>query len=252
MPTATPDPAPYALLPMRSARRTGMILIDGLRTEGHEMGTGVRNWRPWVVAAGSLLFIGGGMHPEGGDGLSIRANFALMMADDAWVPGHSLMAVGAALLLVGVLLARRERAWPVPDTVMRFGVVAAAANVVELVIHTIVVVDKDALASGETQVLTALHLATAVAFYPLYGVAVAVLAFRLAGAWGRPLLAVSAVGVVGGVANALSAPLVILTEDSSYAVLFPVAGIAISVWLVAFGLAGARSPRPSPAVAVPA
>ncbi len=217
------------------------------------MGESKISWRPLVVMAGVLIFVGGGMHPDATeDNLSLRANFASMMANDGWVPGHSIMAVGAALLFGAVLLARRDRAWPLSDALFRLAVVAAAANLVELVVHTAVVVDEEALRDGETRVLTALHLVGSGAFYPLFGITVAILAWRLASAWSRPLWVVSAVGVVGGVSHAVSAPLAILTEDSTYEFLFPLAGITISVWLFVLGVAGLRLTAPASTAAAPA
>lgn len=196
-----------------------------------------------VAVSGALLFVGGGMHPEAPDDLSFRDNLAAMMADDAWVPGHSLMAIGAAVLLVALLIVRRRGSWPEAAKIVPFAVVAMAVNVVELILHTASVVDKEELAAGESPVVTMAHLGAAVLAYPLFGAAIALLAWQLMRSWSVPLRAVSA-GIVGGIANGLAAPLVILTQKQDFDVLFAIGGIATAVWLVVLGLAGVRVPAP--------
>jgi len=208
------------------------------------------SWRPLVAVAGLLTFVGGAMHPDASAAnLPLRANFASMMANGSWVPGHLIMTVGGAFLLGGVVLARRD--WPLSDALLRLALVAAVLNLVELVIHTAVVVDEAALRAGETHVLTALHLAGSGISYPLFGITVAILAWRLAGAWSRPLWVVSAVGIIGGICNALSTTLALLTGDSNYGFLFPVAGISISVWLFVLGVAGLRFDRSAKTAVAP-
>ncbi len=201
-------------------------------------------WRPFVAAGGALIFVGGGMHPDAVENdLPLRENFASMMAAGGWVPGHSIMAVGAALLVIGVVLARRQNAWPLPGPLLTITVVAVVANFAELIVHTAVIVDEDRLRAGETGVLTAAHLVGLVTAYPLYGITVAVVALRLAGSWTRPFWVIAAVGVIGGLCHAISAPLALITENSDYEFLFPVAGVTVSLWWIVVGLAGERALR---------
>ncbi len=198
-------------------------------------------WRPLIGLAGVVSFVGGGMHPQAPDGLQFRDSLAAMMADGAWVPGHALLGIGSALALAGLLAVRRTGAWPAASTALPFAVVAAAINTLELVFHTAAVIDRDELAAGEWPPLALVHLGMAVAAYPLFGVAIAWLAWRLLASWSLPLRAVSVAGIVGGIANALAAPLTILLRDPDFAFLFPIGGIGISIWLAVMGLAGLRS-----------
>ncbi len=170
-------------------------------------------WRPVLVVSGLLLFIGGGMHPSAPEGLSFRDNLAAMMEDDAWVPGHALMAVSSALLVVGLMMIRRRNSWPEAAKVLPVAVAAAAFNTFELILHTASVVDKEELAAGESPLIAMAHLTAAVIGYPLFGIAIAVLAWKLLRSWSAPLRAVS---IVGGIANALSAPIAIVSQKNDF------------------------------------
>ena len=51
-----------------------------------------RSWQLALVASGLLAAVGGGMHPDvDAAGNTAREELAVMTADDAWVPGHSLL-----------------------------------------------------------------------------------------------------------------------------------------------------------------
>lgn len=206
-------------------------------------------WWPLLVFGGLLVFVGGGMHgdPAGPD-LPIRQNLATTMEAGGWVLGHAIMTVGAALIAGGVWIARREAGWQLSRTLWRVLVVAVALNAIELVVHTAVIVEKDGLLAGETGLLTAVHLAGLLIVYPLYGLAVAAVAavrFRAAGIGHR---AIAALGIVGGVCHAVSAPLAVATESSAFEFLFPLAGVTVSAWWIGTGI----SARPRRAAAVPA
>lgn len=217
--------------------------------ESENVDEGSGRWRLPVAAAGLLLVAGGGMHPEAPDDLSFRDNLAAMMEDDAWVPGHTLVAVSAALVLVALVAVRRSGAWPVTPRLLRLATVAAGLNLVEAVLHTASVVDKDQLAAGETPPVTLGHLIAAVIAYPLFGAAIAALAWTLARNWSPPLRAVSGAGIVGGIATAFSAPLVVVARVQEFDLLFAVGAIGIALWLTVLGLAGLRATAPAPQVA---
>ena len=194
--------------------------------------------------AGLLFAVGGSQHPDAPTDLSFRDNLAVMMEDDAWVPSHVLMATSGILLVAALLVVRRGRLWPAAERLLPFALVAATVNAVELVFHTLALVDRQELADGESPPLAMTHLALSVVAYPLFGIAIALLAWRLASGWSPPLRVLAVVGVVGGIANALSAPVAILTRENTFDFLFPVGGIAIAVWLVAIGAVGIGETAP--------
>ena len=198
-------------------------------------------WRPLFAAAGVLLAVGGSMHPEADDALEFKEQLVVMMSNSSWVPGHSLMALSSMVLVAGLLLARRDSAWAAAGRLLPLAVVAAAVNSVELVLHTASVVDKDQLAAGGMPPVAFAHLALAVVAYPLFGLTMAALAWRMAGSWAVPLRAVSAAAVLGGVANAVAAPATILLREPAFSVLFTGA-VALALWMVVMGVAGLRQP----------
>jgi hypothetical protein len=87
--------------------------------------------------------------------------------------------------------------------------------------------------------ITFAHLTMAVIAYPLFGFTVAALAWRLASSWSLPLRAVTAAGIIGGIANGLAAPLTVGLREPAFSVLF-MGGIGISIWLLVMGVAGLR------------
>lgn len=210
-------------------------------------------WRPLIGLAGLLTFLGGPLHPDSSDTISLRERLTEMTADTTpWVLGHGLMTVGSAVLVVGLLAARRAGAWPTAAGVLPFAVAATLANTVELVLHTLAFVDHDRLADGEWAPLTVAHLGASVVTYPLFGIAVVLLAWRIMPSWPMAARPFAVVGIVAGVANALSAPLAVALDVDGASALFPVAGIGIAAWLLAVSLIGARSTDRSPADLTPA
>jgi hypothetical protein len=125
-------------------------------------------------------------------------------------------------------------------------------NTVELLLHTVAVVDKEALARNESPFVAMAHVVAAVVAYPVFGIAIALLAWHLLRTWAAPLRAVSVAGIVGGIANALSTPLVVLARVDGADALFPIAGITIALWLIVAGVAGIRVPATADAVPAPA
>ncbi len=198
-------------------------------------------WRPLVGAAGVLLLVGGAMHPQGDDVGNFKEELVTMMDDPSWVPGHALMALSSLLLLVALLRIRRSGAWDAAGRPLPLAVLATAVNTVELVLHTLAVVDKDQLAAGGMPPVTFAHLTMAVIAYPLFGFTMAALAWRLASSWPLPLRAISAAAVIGGIANGFAAPLTVLLREPAFSVLF-MGAVPISFWLITMGVAGLREP----------
>lgn len=211
--------------------------------------TSFPRWRLFVLLGGLLICIGGPMHPGG--------SMAQMLAHPSWVPGHTLVTLGFAALLAGlVMLARAGTVPPSTRRWLRFAVVATALQTIEMVLHTAAAVDHGNLVAGRATPVLSTHLALAVAFYPLFGAAI--IALILAGARDRALGSwwIAPLGVVGAAAHGAAAPLVVLLGDERFRILFP--GIALfALWAVIAALWPARAPvsaappapgrRPAPA-----
>lgn len=200
-------------------------------------------WRSFFVLAGVLVLAGGSQHPDAVQGVPYNVHTADMTADAMWVPAHLLMLAGFLALFVALLAARgdagfRARAgWTLTPAL-----VGAALSVVELVFHTAAKVDHDALLDGGSAPIALTHESLAVVAYPVLGLSLAFLAWRLATGAPAWMWVVAAVGIAGGLLQAVSAPLVIGTQDQEYSPIFKGA-ILICAWLVATGIAGLRTSR---------
>ena len=212
-----------------------------------------QRWRGLVAGAGLVSFVGGAMHPQAPDGLSFEDELINMMESDLWVPGHGLLALGAALLLLGFLRVRASGRWPEAAGLLRYAVIATAVYTAELVFHTAAIVDREALAdTGDFGPVLTIHLALAFVAYPLFGAATTLLGTRFLRSWGAPMKPLAVLGILAGVANGLAAPLVIGFEDPGFSFLFPIGGVGTSAFYVAAGLAGLRRSAPAPVVAAAA
>jgi hypothetical protein len=121
-------------------------------------------------------------------------------------------------------------------------VVGAAVAVVEGILHLVAVVDAEALPAGRPTPILNAHLALAVVAYPLIGLPFAALAW-LSGR--RRILThpvVGAVGALGGITHGLSAPIVVLSQDSRFSVLF-MGAMFIAIWLMVVGVGHFRPAR---------
>lgn len=207
-------------------------------------------WRILLVVSGVVAMAGGAMHPSAEVDGNVREDLAQMTAQDAWVPGHTMLAVGTALLALGLWSAWRRRAWPAE--VLRPLLAAAVAfslYTIETIVHTVAYVDSDALASGDSAPVAYTHLGLAAVLYPLSGLALTYLSVQIWKA-GRPAhRVIAAVGVLGGLIHAASVPLTLLFPNDDVSALFPVAAVALTIWSVSLGLIGFRSRVATPAAA---
>ncbi len=201
-----------------------------------------RSWPLALIASGALSAVGGGMHPEvDAAGTTAREELAAMTADSAWVPGHTLLALGVALLAVGLWGARRTGRWPAAHRALGVGVVAMVLYLVEAVLHTAAAVDSEALAHGHSAPVAVTHLALAAFLYPLSGAALVWVAHAIGSEWGR-LRFLSVLGIVGGVVHAVSVPATLLLPDTETSLLFATAGMSLAAWALVTGLMGLRRP----------
>jgi hypothetical protein len=197
-------------------------------------------WRPLMAAAGLVLLVAGGMHPDAPNDLSFRDTLAAMMDDGKWVPAHALLTVSMVLLAAGLVAARRRGVWPAAARLLPFAILAAAVNTVEAVLHTVSVVDTDELAAGESPPIAVAHLVAAVIAYPMLGVAVAALAWKLMPSWSPGWRAFSIIAMIGGIAYTLSTPLVVVARLGDADFLFPLGAIPMALWFTLVGIVGVR------------
>lgn len=202
-----------------------------------------RAWPLALIASGVLSAVGGGMHPDvDAEGNTAREELAVMTADPSWVPGHTLLAIGVVLLLVGLWGARRSGRWPGADSALKVGVVALALYFLEAVMHTAAAVDAENLAHGHSAPVAFTHLAMAAFLYPLSGAAFVWMAHAVGAEWGR-LRFLSVLGILGGVIHALSVPATLLLPDTETTPLFAAAGMLLAAWAFVTGLMGLRRRR---------
>lgn len=200
-------------------------------------------WRLALVASGVLTLAGGSMHPEADASDPLRQELATMTADESWVPGHTLIAVGTALLALGLWGAARHGPWPAARRALAVGAAVVGVYVVETLLHLAAVVDREALAAGEAAPVAFSHIGLAAVLYPVTGLTVVAVALRLAGSWQGPAKALAVPGVIGGALHAASVPLTIALPDTELSPVFALAGTFLALWGLAVGLSGIRAGR---------
>lgn len=199
-------------------------------------------WRVALIAGGVLMLVGGPMHPDSPAELPLRDELASMMDDDAWVPAHAVLLLATVLFTFGLWRVRRVREWPErAGGALRVAAVAFALYTVEAFVHLVAFVDVDRLRAGEFAPVAYTHLALSTVLYPLSGIALAYLAWRLLPTWSMPQRAFAVAGILGGLLHAVSVPTTMLLRDTEVSFLFAGAGTLIAVWSVAAGLVGVRA-----------
>jgi nitrate reductase NapE component len=190
-------------------------------------------WRPCFVLSALFILVGGPRHPRG--------TMAEMLGHHDWVLAHVLMLAGFVALLFGLILYSRGAV--VPDRTrkwIRFAVIGTALQVVEMVMHTVSVVDHANLVAGRATPVLSTHLGLAVVFYPIF--AATIVGLILAGMRDRSLGSpwIGWLGILGAVAHGAAAPLVILFKIDWARNLFP--GVAVlALWLLLAALWPSRS-----------
>ena len=201
-------------------------------------------WRLLLLASGAFMLAGGPRHPESDASHPLREELATMTAHPDWVPAHVLVLVSTVLLALGLWAARASGTWPASTRRALFvGAIAVSVYVIEAVFHLAAVVDSHALAHGGDAPVAFTHVGLSVVLYPITGLAIAGLALsygRALGGWRR---IVAGVGVVAGVAQALSVPLSLVLPDAELSPVFAAAGILTAVWAIGTGAGGVRPGR---------
>ena len=194
-----------------------------------------------LIASGVLLLVGGSMHPGAPKDLGLRQEFAIMMSDDAWIPGHALIVLSTVLLAAGLtVLLRRAPDGPERST-LRFARLAVSLYVVETVLHLFSFVDADRLRDGVFAPIAFAHIGLAAVLYPVSGLAVALLAARWWRRWSAPARTFAATGIVAGILHGLSVPLTLTFGDLDTAPLFAFGAIGIAIWSIAAGVVQLRA-----------
>lgn len=208
-------------------------------------------WRALLVLAGVLIVIGGMNHPR-------DPSMAEMLANPDWVWSHTVLLVGFLALLGGLVLYGRATE-PPPRTRrwLKWAVIGTVLQSIEMVLHTVSVVDAEHLAAHAATPVLNVHLTMTVLFYPIF--AATVIGFILATARDRSLGSpwIAWLGILGAAAHGTAAILVVAlpflfdVRIEGAAILFPML-MLFAVWLVLAGLWPLRAAAPagaSPATA---
>ena len=211
--------------------------------------TRTNRWRLLFVAAGATMALGGPLHPESDAKDSLRDELATMTSGDTWVLSHSLIAIGTALLAIGLWSAYRSDAWPRSTrTALRVTAVTMSLHVIETIFHLASVVDSSALAAGDPAPIAFAHVGLALVLYPVSGLSFAWLSARLFGVVGTPEKVFGIVGVAAGVIHAVSVPATVVFPDAELTPMFASAGMLFAGWSLGLGISGLRTVRAPQAV----
>lgn len=210
----------------------------------------VRNngWRIAMILSGIVAFVGGPQHPSSDAKDSLRTELAVMTADPAWIPSHILILLSVLLLTGGLLGARRDQNWPTQATsALRIAGVAMALYAVEAAFHLAAAVDSDRLASGDFAPIAFTHIALAAVLYPVSGLAIIHLSWKLLPTLSLPQRTLAVAGVLGGLLHAAAIPTTLIFGDLETSPMFAFAALLIAVWSIGIGLVGIRSWKRQPA-----
>ncbi|MHB1138668.1 MAG: alpha/beta fold hydrolase [Microthrixaceae bacterium] len=201
-------------------------------------------WRLAFVAGGAAMAIGGPLHPESDATDSLRDELATMTSGGTWVLSHSLIALGTALLAIGLWSAFRSDAWPRSTrTALKVAAVTMSLYVIETIFHLASVVDSEALAAGDAAPVAFTHVGLALVLYPVSGLAFAWLSARLFRVVGTPEKVFGVVGVVAGLLHAASVPMTVVLPDAELTPMFAGAGMLFAAWSLGLGISGLRTVR---------
>jgi hypothetical protein len=214
---------------MSTGTVTGARLLTGRRTSARASGA-------LFVGGGILTAVGGKLHPVG-SGDDVPGHLLTMFASPAWPLAHLLLLAGTVLGVTAILSAWRGRLFGAQ--VQPWLVVAALGwtfGAVELVPHLLAAREAHALAHHQATPVLDVHLVMQVVASPAVGLTGAALATAIARASrSRTAWVLAGFAVVGGVLSGAAAPLVVLTGNPVFTVLFPLQA-GLSVWLLGTGV----------------
>jgi hypothetical protein len=210
----------------------------------------IAGWRPLMVAAGVMMALGGRMHPEADASGTLREELAEMAADDAWVPGHTLLMIGTFALVTALWCARATDAWPRARRALTAAAMAMSLYAVETVFHLAAVVDAEHLAHGHAAPISVTHIGLSIVLYPVSGLILAAFGVRLIATESGVRRVVPGLAVVAGLLHAASVPGTLVLPDTELSPVFAGAGILLALWAILTGLVGStqsvRTSHPAP------
>ncbi len=186
-----------------------------------------------LAAGGALFAVGGLLHPSG--------PWSEQLVDLTWIPAHAILLLGAVAVSVALfLLASRLTLPPRVRTATRVAAVGVALGAAEMVPHLLAFTDAHAVAHGGPTPLLDIHMQAGLLTNLVLGLSLAtlaVLASRTRALGTGP--AVAALAVIGGIAFAAAAPMIVATGVDAFAILFS-GSVLIGLWLLISGVALAR------------
>lgn len=196
-------------------------------------------WRLAFAASGVAMLVGGPMHPESDARDPLREELATMTADDAWVPGHSLILLSTVLLVAGLWAAYRTQAVPRDAArTWRLAAIAFSAYAVETVFHLAAAADSEELARGDVAPLAYAHIGLSLVLTPLAGIALVAVSRSLLRTVGGARRLAALPGIAAGVLTAVSVPATVLLTEVELSPVFAGAAVLTAVWSIATALAG--------------
>ena len=184
-----------------------------------------------LAVSGALFAAGGLLHPKGDP--------AAQLVDPMWTPAHALLLLALVTLAPSLFSVLGSRAGGWPPRVRTAALVvcgAAVLGIIEMVPHLLASTEASAVAQGGPAPLNDTHQRISLISNAAVGLSLAVLAVLAARS--RSLgggAGVAALAVVGGVAFAVAAPLLVATGNELFAILFT-GSVLMGLWLLISGV----------------
>ncbi|MGW5455458.1 hypothetical protein [Nocardia sp. NPDC003979] len=185
--------------------------------------------------------MGGQLHPIGSGG-NVDDHLLSMFTSDLWNASHLLQMVGLLLAATMYVLARRDGVFG--EAVAKWLTLAAVGTAfagLELIPHVAAASEADDLRNHAHTPILDFHMTMQVLASPALGLTTAALAIAVArearttAAW-----ILGAIALISGVVSSFAGPLVVLTRDIDYSILFPFQ-MGVAIWLLGTGIRLART-----------
>jgi hypothetical protein len=157
---------------------------------------------------------------------------AEMLAHPDWFMSHALQSIAFAAMTMGLWLFGRSRELhPSVRAWLGLAIAGTLLQTVEMIVHTAAMVDHMNLVDGASTPVLTTHLWMTMALYPVFAITVSGFIITAASTRALGRLWLAPIGVVGLLAHAAAAVLVVGMEIEEARVLFP--GIVLlAVWLL--------------------